>query len=268
MGAGQIHVNRIIGSKKDAQVAPPLWLGNHLRLAKRDARDVPAVVRHVCGATDSLSLHWVGHSMGGMLAYAALEHFDNGLFRSVTTIGAPGFTAVKHPLVDWLYSIRFLLAVFPWVPLRRLGQLGALFPRATMYSAGKLLANTEHMRRRHVRRLSRRALGDLPAPLIRQFAGWYGSPHGFARADGLFDYSRNLDRISAPLLLIAGAADALTPAEDIGAVFDAVSSEEKQLLICGRQTGFSLDYGHIDVVVGTRARRELYPHISAWIEAR
>jgi len=230
-------------------------------------RDVPAILRHVLDATGGAALHWVGHSMGGMLAYAALEHFDNRLFRSVTTIGSPAFTAVKHPMVDKLYHLRFMLELVRWVPMRRLGLLGALFPGITIYTVGRLLANTEHMEPRHVRKLARLALYDLPAPLLRQFAEWYGGPAGFSRADRLLGYYEHLDRVEAPMLIIAGAGDVLTPVEDLAAVYEAISSPDKTLLVCGADQGFSLDYGHIDLVLGVRARDEVYPHIARWIES-
>lgn len=230
-------------------------------------RDVPALVRHILDATGSHGLHWVGHSMGGMVAYAALEHFNNRLFRSVVTIGSPAFTAVKHPAVDKLYFLRFLIDLVGWVPMRRLGLLGAIFPGITIHTVGRVLANIEHMEKRHVRHLAGKALFDLPAPLLRQFAEWYGGSTGFSRADRLLDYYANLDRVKAPMLIIAGGGDVLTPIEDLRAVYEAVSSPDKKLLVCGEAQGFSLDYGHIDMVLGTRARAEVYPHISDWIES-
>jgi len=229
-------------------------------------RDIPAIIRFMLDTTSAQGLHWVGHSMGGMLAYAALEHFDHRLFRSVVTIGSPAFTAVKHPAVDQLYRLRFALDLLGWLPMRRLGLLGALFPGITLRTIGPILANVEHMEKRHVRQLAARALFDLPAPLLRQFAEWYGGSAGFSRADRLLDYCANLDRVKAPMLIIAGAGDMLTPLRDLSAVFEAIGSTDKKLLICGREQGFSLDYGHIDMVLGTRARDEVYPHIAGWIE--
>jgi len=230
-------------------------------------RDVPAILRHVLDSTGSSGVHWVGHSMGGMLAYAALEHFDHRLFRSVVTIGSPAFTGVKHSAVDKLYHLRFMLELVRWVPLQPLARFGSLFPRTVIRTVGRILANTEHMDPAHVRALAREALNDLPAPLLKQFSEWYGGRDGFSRADRLLSYYEHLDRVLAPMLIIAGAGDELTPVPDLAAVHEAISSPDKKLLICGRTQGFSLDYGHIDLVLGTRAREEIYPHISAWIES-
>jgi len=230
-------------------------------------RDVPAILRHVLDATGAPALHWVGHSMGGMLAYAALEHYDARLFATVTTIGSPAFTAMRHPWVDVMYRARPMLGVVRWLPYRRVGRWASLNPWFLHWLVGRLAANPDNIDRRQLARLVRVGLYDLPAELLDQFADWYAG-EGFARTDGLLDYHAHLARIAAPMLIIAGADDRLSPLEDLRQVFDAIASTDKELLIVGRDTGFSADYGHIDLVFGVRARDEVYPRIASWIEAR
>lgn len=229
-------------------------------------KDIPAVIRRVLDLSNRTSLHWVGHSMGGMLAYTSMIHFDQRLFRSVTTIGSPVFTTIKHPLVDQLYRIRGLLHVMPWLPLSRIGLLGALLPQLTLRTVGIFAANADHMELSHVRKLARLAMHDLPAPLLRQFAEWYGSTGGFKRNDGLLDYWQHLDRVRAPLLIVAGPRDQLSPVKELKHIFESVGSSRKRLLVASRAEGFSGDYGHIDLILGRSARAEIYPHIARWIE--
>jgi len=229
-------------------------------------RDIPAVVRTVLDLADSTWLHWVGHSMGGMLAYAALEHYDQKLFRSLVTIASPAFTAVKHPLVDQLYKLRFVLNVMPWLPSRRLAQIGSLAPKLISTTVGQIVANPDNMDPRHIRQLLRNALTDLPAPLLKQFAEWYGGPPGFKRRDGLLDYYEQMQRIEVPTLVISGAGDLLTPVADLRSAYDSVGAKDKRLIIASRKYGFAHDYGHIDLVLGIDARREIYPHIADWVE--
>ena len=229
-------------------------------------RDVPALVRGILDHTGASALHWVGHSMGGMLAYAALEHFDQSLFRSVVTVGSPAFTQMKHPSVDQLYRMRFMLHLVPWVPQKHLAKVAVLFPGLTIRTVGRVFANPGAMDPKHVRSLAWHVPQNLPSRLLRQFAEWYGGEGGFTRHDGLLDYYDHLGRIRAPMLIIAGAGDRLSPVADLRHVFESIRSEDKQLLVCGEDQGFSVDYGHIDLVLGTRARQEVYPHILRWIE--
>ena len=230
-------------------------------------RDVPAVMRRVLDESSASSLFWVGHSMGGMLAYAAMELYDQRLFRAVSTVAAPAFTEMKHKMVDLIHNLRFMLNVVPWIPYRLGSKVAALAPGLVIKGAGGVVANPEMMDPLHVQQLLRTTTVDLPARLMRQFAEWYGGDHGFTRGDGLLDYYDHLGRITAPVQLIAGAGDGLTPPADIRFVYDQISSVDKDMLICGRENGFSADYGHIDLVLGIRAPAEVFPHIARWIEA-
>ena len=230
-------------------------------------RDVPCIIRNVLDHTGAESLHWLGHSMGGMVAYAAMEYYNQRLFRSVVTVASPAFTDIKHPAVDLLFKMRFMLNLLPWVPYTPLAKVGALFPRLLLKTVGPVVANPENMDPKHIRTLAWHVPSNLPANLLRQFAEWYGGEGGFSRTDGLLDYYAHLDRITAPVLIIAGAGDRLTPVGDLQFVFDSIGSEDKRFLICGKQQGFAVDYGHIDMILGTHARREVYPHISGWIES-
>ena len=67
--------------------------------------------------------------------------------------------------------------------------------------------------------------------------------------------------------IFAGAGDGLTPPEDVRTVYDRISSTDKEWILCGRDHGFTADFGHIDLVLGTRAPAEVFPHIARWIEA-
>lgn len=230
-------------------------------------RDVPAFVRHVLDHTEASAVHWVGHSMGGMLAYAALEHYDEDLFRSVVTMASPAFTTLKHPHVDAAYKLRFLLKLFPWVRYRTMGKLASLSPWLLQEIVNGFSARKGQIEPAHLVYLARNALYDLPASLLEQFAEWYNSDGGFARGDGLLDYYDHLHRITTPMLIMAGADDVLIPISDVRSVFEAISSADKEFVICGTEQGYSTNYGHIDLVLGRQARVEIYPHISRWIES-
>ena len=201
------------------------------------------------------------------LTHVAMEYYDQKLFRSVITVGSPAFTHMKHPAVDVLFRLRFMLEILPWIPYSPFAKLGALMPGLLLKTVGRVVSNPEQMDPAHVRMLAWNVPSDLPANLMRQFAEWYGGEGGFSRTDGLLDYYNHLDRITAPVLVIAGAGDRLTPVADLRFVFEAISSEDKRFLICGKEQGFSLDYGHIDTILGKNARREVYPHMAEWIES-
>ncbi|MCA9672684.1 MAG: alpha/beta fold hydrolase [Myxococcales bacterium] len=267
--AGRSHDTWVVELRGAGRSRPPAWPLQTRRAWDFDdyvQKDVPAILRRVLDDTGATNLNWVGHSMGGMLAYAAMIQYDTKLFRSVVTMASPVFTRVAHPLLNQVYRLRGLLKVVPWLPYRPVGMLGALAPKLTSRGLGLLFANPDQMDPKHVRKLAPRVLTNLPSTLIDQFAEWYNSSEGFARTDGLMSYWEHLDRVGAPLLVIAGAGDQLSPVRDLEQLYESVGSKKKKLLVCGRATGFSVDYGHIDLVLGKSARKEVYPHVADWIE--
>ena len=58
--------------------------------------DIPAALDYIRKTTGFSQVHWVGHSMGGMLLYAYDALFDGGAVASGITLGSPiGFQNVK-----------------------------------------------------------------------------------------------------------------------------------------------------------------------------
>jgi pimeloyl-ACP methyl ester carboxylesterase len=86
---------------------------------------------------------------------------------------------------------------------------------------------------------SKAILGDFP-----------GAPH---------NYTRSIHLVSAPIFFVTGEKDAVNPktVHDYG--FERVSSEVKDYLCCD-------GYGHIDLLLGLEARRDVFPHIAAWLD--
>src|SRR5262249_28294059 len=62
-------------------------------------KDIPAALRRIRELTGCPGIHWVGHSMGGMLFYAYDLKFHGDGVASATTLGSPpGFKAYRtHP---------------------------------------------------------------------------------------------------------------------------------------------------------------------------
>jgi polyhydroxyalkanoate synthase len=76
----------------------------------------------------------------------------------------------------------------------------------------------------------------------------------------LRERSVDLRRIEQNLLVVTAAADHIAPRQGTMPIFDLVSSEDV--------THFDRPGGHIGLVAGSAARRELWPDISAWLAER
>ena len=87
----------------------------------------------------------------------------------------------------------------------------------------------------------------------------------FRSADGSVDYLDALGELQVPLMVIAGRADNIAPVDRVLPYYLAAGSPQKSFVLAGRATGFSADYGHMDLTIGDHARAEIYPLIRDWI---
>jgi len=88
----------------------------------------------------------------------------------------------------------------------------------------------------------------------------------FRSMDGSVDYREGIRRLRLPLLVSGGSQDRLAPPPVLQAQYDLAGSEDKTLVIFGRDRGDREDYGHADLVYGQGAPAEVYPLIRRWLE--
>ncbi|RLF42438.1 MAG: hypothetical protein DRN12_00210 [Thermoplasmata archaeon] len=77
----------------------------------------------------------------------------------------------------------------------------------------------------------------------------------------LYNYSDNLDKITVPILLIAGEEDPQDPADDIYRAYQSVGSYDK--------TFYSFPkHSHLDILLGDDAVNLVFPVIGNWLDER
>ncbi len=251
---------------------PTLWNGKRYDWTFEDYvyHDAPAILRLVLRHVEVGQVHWVGHSMGGMIAYALLMTPMHTKIASAVTLGSPMMSRVGHPMLDLGLPYRSLLRYLPErVPVGTLARLAAPFGGPLF----RLLARPIHELGWHrgnadvalVRALMLLAVDDIPASLLREFARWYDM-RSMTDRYGLFDFTEHLERITTPILIVAGSQDHLTPVADLREVYDRIRSPEKEFRVIGRATGARNDYAHADLILGLHAKADVYPVILDWLE--
>jgi pimeloyl-ACP methyl ester carboxylesterase len=231
-------------------------------------RDMPAAIVRVCELTGSSKVNWVGHSLGGMIAYAALGTDMHKRVHAIATIGSPASFA-HQPL---------LRSVAPMFPLVRpfLGHGSAFGARlaapAFIGIFGRIaapffsmLANVRNMEPRVVRRVLWNVISETSPGVLTQIVQWLRSktgPHLSAQSDP----ESHWQNLTHPLLLLAGAADwALAPPAAVRHAFYKAPSQDKELIVLSKASGFSADYGHGDLILGKRAREEVFPIVERFL---
>jgi polyhydroxyalkanoate synthase len=244
-------------------------------------KDVPAILDAITNLSAQPKVVWVGHSLGGMVAYCLLSRYaeSSRYFAGLITIGSPG--RVDRKSRTMLAATTPLLRILKrraTLPTRPVMQ--ALFsPTARRLGLARLWRywlNPENIDVVVLRETMRIGAEDFSPGTLYQ---WVSSvrKRSLVSDDGSFDYYENMNRINVPLLLIGGAGDYLAPASSINSVFEQVGSSDKTIRIFGKQ-GFelransspeqlvgSVDYGHDDLLLGEASHSEIFPYMADWL---
>lgn len=226
--------------------------------------DLPAAFRLIENETGSPSVHWAGHSLGGMLAYAVLATLP-GRLRSASTLGAPAMQKTAHTELEFMVPLvrPFLKAVPCFWGYKRGTQIGSYALRFVAPILGHYLFNVENCDLRDLARIARVAIDDVPSGVNLDLLKWHYKKR-ITLWDGNVDVLEGVAQSTVPLQVIAGKTDRLTPLEDVRIPYDLSGARDKELVVCGRAEGFSADYGHVDLVFGRRAKDEVFPRIRDW----
>jgi polyhydroxyalkanoate synthase len=227
--------------------------------------DADTIVTYVLAQTGAKDVAWVGHSLGGMIAYARMGALHDARVGALVTVGSPGAFAPASLTILRGDRASGSLALFPAIPTSALASLeGSL----GLPLAPAMLRNTifeeENLPRETYVRLERVAVNDASVPELRQFLRSVRRGE-FVSADGSISYTEGLRDITAPSLVIVGRADELADPLVGREVFERLASTDKELVIAGRAEGFSVDYGHVDLLIGPPARRDVFPRIAGWL---
>jgi pimeloyl-ACP methyl ester carboxylesterase len=217
--------------------------------------DVRSAIRAVT-STGVPSVLWVGHSRGGLLAYAHLARNPLAPIRAIVAMASPLSFESSPGLKAFvgLISPSLKLDSIPLVwPARAALPIGV-----PPNPIGKYLLRAENTDAHVVRQALSQVVANIPGGVARQFARWVSTGQ-FDGEDGL-DYRKAMKAIHAPILTIAGAADFMAPPAASHLVSGLVHALTESVTV-GVHQGYSADYGHGDLVLGRRAPDEIIPRL-------
>ena len=158
--------------------------------------------------------------------------------------------------------------LFHW-PLRNLRWLRHAFlmrllAPAAGYWRPKLLHDPENMSGAVIRRFMVNASANFARNEMLQYSDWLANDV-FRSIDHRRDYRQELARVATPLLFIAGNKDLLAPPPSVKDAHDAVGSADKRFVIASRGHSFAANYGHLDLILGRSAPKEIFPLVVGWL---
>ncbi len=226
--------------------------------------DLPSAVEEVQRLSGNRPVFLVGHSLGGLVSYAAAPAMD-GAVAGLVSIGSPYHfgrgSASLTAIATFVRLVNVLrLHPNPPVPLRPVGLSLAVFrqfaesPLYPMPWRGWRKGSLEpQVLSEHLRlAFDRAGLAEL-AELFE----WAADKQFGGRGS---DYGARFEAMDRPLLVIAGTHDDLAPPEGVHAGYAHATATDK--------TYRALPLGHIDLLVGRDAPNTTWPLVAGWLGAR
>ena len=248
----------ILAGKRGNPYRKPYFIDDYI------SRDGPGAIDYVRRRTGASHVHWVGHSMGGLILFGMLQGKAAPHIASGVAVGSPGS-------FDYLRKVP--LRPPRWRLFRILPGVQCKFPAAAfapLASRLPAILMSVCVNPRNVDRLVlRRALCHLVENFTRgEYLQFFESVYDgtFESADGAYSYQEGMSKIDRPLFLIGGSRDFLCVPRGVEATYEKVRSARKELCILGKANGEREDYGHGDYFVGKHAATEVFPRIAGWLE--
>lgn len=226
--------------------------------------DVPAILSTVREVSGSEKVHWIGHSMGGLILFChGIAHPDAPIASAVTVassldyrIGDSGYRGLLRirPLLERLEGIPYGAMVHLLAPL-----LGWVPTPLEAFQVSFRNIEPEFIRKLHAR-----CFHTVPISLLRSLATTF-EERGLCNRERTLFYLEEASRFSIPVRLIAGTADRQVSVEAVRHTA-ALLGSNAHTRVFGTDFGHGDEYGHWDLLLGRRAETEVWPELVDWLE--
>lgn len=229
-------------------------------------QDLPAIIQLVREQALSKRIHWVGHSMGGllMLMYGS-EHPETPIERVVTLGTAIDYRVGESIYQRWRHLLPFVRPVVDRIPFGGLAQVSASVARYVQLPTERINFHRPNVEPEVITALLQGGFGPVPTALLADLNTTF-SEGGFARRGGELRYRDQWPRYRFPTLMFAGSVDQQCQIAAVDETARAVGHvRELEVRIVGRESGQLEDYGHFDLIVGRNAPTEVWPALVDWL---
>lgn len=245
---------------------PRGFLAGHYSVDDHIEKDAPALIKLALEHSGAAQAFWIGHSLGGLIGYAAAGGASAEKFKGLVTIGSPVFFRFPK-LIQYAVQLGALTA-WPFRFRNRLASIAlAPFIGHVTLPLSDTIVNPKHIHPHVQRKAYANVMSSISRRVLMQFNDWIRHDV-FRSADGKTDYRQRIASLRVPLLITAGSADKLATTDGVKKAFELAGTQDKTLVVFGPENGDKQDYGHGDLVFGANAPAEVFPVIVRWLQAR
>lgn len=237
-------------------------------------QDVPAIIAYVREQTRSDKVHWLGHSMGGMVLVAYVARYGHDALASAMIIGSPTDFSAFVPLHHRKFwrVFRVFCMLLPSIPAGTIARnffpiLPGLFRRLDWPRPILGILNLDNLNRLQQLRFFGTVVSNLPRGLILQAIRWV-IEGDMTSYDRKINYSNGLEQLMFPLFVAASEHDMTIPMNTVRATFDRAPTIDKTLHILSPSPVEHAEFGHADMVHCPACYTEFFPILLTWLDER
>jgi pimeloyl-ACP methyl ester carboxylesterase len=249
----------------DSRQAPATATARDIDFDRHLYLDAPAILAKALEVSGAPRAFWVGHSMGGLLGLGLAEAEHGAKLAGVVALGSPTHFTYHHDLLKALLRRLMPMLWGATVPQRWAVRLVAPY-LVVRRVIGSITLNPRNIDGAMLRRVAYLVLDNVSVALVRQFEGWMRRDAWDTRAPPR-DLRAGLRQVTCPVFLIAGSVDVLAPPKAVTETLECLGAADKTLRIEGKAFGAQEEYGHGDLIFGTRAPVEIFPAVLGWLES-
>ena len=229
-------------------------------------KDNPAIVDYILEKTGFRQLHWIGHSMGGILLYCHTALHGSPKLASGVAVGSGLEYLETGSGYETLIPYAGIIKKIRRVPLGKASRLFAYLCGRRHTRLEQFQAWPPNAAPAVLRAIFGGVIHDVSSRVLLQLATMF-EPGGLRSMDGKTIYSDLVGNITTPLLLLAGERDLQSSPKLVEKTFALLDNPKKHgMEVFGKPHGHADDYGHFDLLCGLRAEKEVYPHILEWLK--
>jgi len=231
-------------------------------------KDIPAIIDLVKKESGFDKIYWIGHSMGSIVVFGYLEAEDRDNVAGFISLSS--MMIIPKPLNPQLEAAaneRQLLTASLLLNATVASQLRNYTLGTVKIPIEELLMNKDNMETDVIYRFFRLAIDDTSPGIMTQFANSLEAGK-MVSSDGKLNYTDSMNLVKVPVLIAGGGRDGFVTEKGLRGTYEAISSSDKSIVIFSKANGYSVDYGHCDLILGKNSETEVYPVILKWLDER